>query len=306
MTTTTTTTGTIPAPAGDVLPTVLPDAPAVPRRPPPALRFLRALVTSPTLTLAVLVVLAAVLSAIHPHLLTGQDPLANNPADGFRSPSWSHPFGTDQLGRDMFARIVYGARNTLTATVYAVGVGFVGGGVTGLVSGYLGGVVDAVVMRLIDVMLSVPTLLLCMTMVVALGYGTMNVALAVGIASIAAFARVMRSEVLTVVQSQYTEATRGLGARWPRILLLHVLPNSISSLLSLAALEFGTALLAIAGLGFLGYGAPPPKPEWGLEVSEGRAFLQTYPWLALAPGLVIAAVVLATNRISTATKARRR
>lgn len=206
----------------------------------------------------------------------------------------------------MFARIVYGSRNTLTATVYAVLVGFLSGGLIGLISGYVGGLVDTVVMRVIDVLLSVPSLLLCMTMVVALGYGTMNVALAVGIASVAAFSRVMRSEVLKVVQSQYTEPTRGIGARWPRILLLHVLPNSISSLLSLAALEFGTALLAIASLGFLGYGAPPPTPEWGLEVSEGRTFLQTYPWLALAPGLMIAIVVLSTNRISTASKGRRR
>jgi peptide/nickel transport system permease protein len=116
----------------------------------------------------------------------------------------------------------------------------------------------------------------------------------------------MRSQVLKVVQSEYVEASRGLGSRWPRVLILHVLPNSVASLLSLAALEFGTAVLAVAGLGFLGYGAPPPQPEWGLAVSEGRAFLDTYPWLALIPGAVIAVVVLASNRISTASRGRRR
>jgi peptide/nickel transport system permease protein len=115
----------------------------------------------------------------------------------------------------------------------------------------------------------------------------------------------MRSEVIKVAQSEYVEAARGIGAGWPRLLVLHVLPNSVSSLLSLAALEFGTALLAVASLGFLGYGAPPPTPEWGLEVSEGRTFLATHAYLAIGPGLVIAVVVLATNRISTAAKGRR-
>ena len=244
--------------------------------------------------------------AVEPHLFTHYNPLVGNPEQAFEAPSWHHLFGTDQLGRDMFARVVYGSVNTLTATLYAVLVGFAVGGTVGLVSGYIGGVADTIVMRFIDVLLSVPSLLLCLTVVAALGYGILNVALAVGIASIASFARVMRSEVLKVVQSPYVEASRGLGARWSRVLLLHVLPNSIASLLSLAALEFGTAVLAVAGLGFLGYGAPPPQPEWGLAVSEGRAFLDTYPWLALIPGAVIAIVVLASNRISTATRGRRR
>ena len=282
------------------------DTAAAPRRKPVVIRALRALASSPTLALAWLIVLAAIVAAIHPSLFTSNDPVGSNPSDAFLSPRWSHLFGTDQLGRDMFARVVYGASHTLEATVYAVAIAFVGGGLIGLISGYLGGVVDTIVMRIIDVLLSVPSLLLCMTIVVALGYGTMNVALAVGIASIASFARVMRSEVLKVAQSQYAEATRGLGARWPRILFLHVLPNSLSPLASLAALEFGTAVLAIAGLGFLGYGAPPPTPEWGIEVSEGRSFIATYPWLAIIPAVVIAVVVIATNRISTSLKATSR
>jgi peptide/nickel transport system permease protein len=281
------------------------DRPLTRRRAVAGARLARRTLTSPTVLVAWLIVLTAVAWACAPHLFTGHDPLASNPENAFLGPSLHHPFGTDQLGRDMYSRIVYGARHTLGATVYAVLVGFVGGGLIGLVSGYIGGWVDSVVMRFVDVLLSVPSLLLCMTIVAALGYGTMNVALAVGIASIASFARVMRSEVLKVVQSQYVEASRGIGARWPRLLVQHVLPNSIASLLSLAALEFGTALLAVAGLGFLGYGAPPPTPEWGLEVSDGRTFLATYPYLAIGPGLVIAVVVLATNRISTASRDRR-
>ncbi len=261
---------------------------------------------SPTVTISWVIVLMVIGWALVPGLFTHYSPYAVNVNDAFAAPSWQHWFGTDELGRDMFARVVYGSRNSLSATSYAVLVGFFVGGAIGLVSGYLGNRVDAVVMRFIDVLLSVPSLLIAMAVVTALGYGILNVALAVGISSIASFARVMRSEVIKVVQSEYVEASRGIGGRWPRVLVLHVLPNSIGSLLSLAALEFGTALLAVAGLGFLGYGAPPPQPEWGLLVSDGRNFLDTYPFLALLPGLVIATVVLATNRISTAGRSRRR
>lgn len=293
------------------VPDVLEDSPSFDEAEPERRRGLQArivlrVVRSPSLAVAWLIVLTVIAWALFPQLFTHYNPLAANVNDAFAAPSWQHWFGTDELGRDMFSRVIYGSRNTLSATSYAVLVGFVAGGAIGLISGYLGGKVDSVVMRIIDVMLSVPSLLTCMAVVTALGYGILNVALAVGISSIAAFARVMRSEVIKVVQSDYVEAARGTGARWPRILLLHVLPNSIASLLSLAALEFGGALLAVAGLGFLGYGVPPPQPEWGLAVSEGRDYLDTYPWLALLPGLVIAVVVLATNRISTASKSRRR
>lgn len=253
---------------------------------------------SPGLLLAWVVIGLAVLSAIVPGLFSHQNPVVGDSDEAFLPPGPGHWFGTDQLGRDMFSRIVHGSSTTLTATLYAVAVAFVVGGFVGLVSGYVGGRFEGFVMRIVDVLLSVPSLLLCMVIVAALGYGTMNVALAVGIASIASFARVMRSEVIKVVRSDHVEAARGLGADWPRIVFLHVLPNAIAPLVALVALEFGTALLAVAALGFLGYGAPPPTPEWGLAVTEGRTFLATYPWLALIPGAVIAVVVLSTNRIS--------
>jgi peptide/nickel transport system permease protein len=278
-----------------------PEDPAAPARPhwrSGAARRLHRLARSPGLALSWLCVLFVAGWAVAPSLFTGSDPLAGNPDDAFVPPGLAHPFGTDQLGRDMFARVVHGASETLTATLLAVLVGFFVGSVIGLGSGFLGGRLDAAIMRLVDVLLAIPSLLLCMTIVAALGYGTVNVALAVGIASIASFARVMRADVIKVVRSDYVEATYGLGAGAWRVLLRHVLPNSVTSVLSLAALEFGTAVLAVAGLGFLGYGAPPPQPEWGLAVAEGRTFLGVYPWLALIPGLVIAVVVLATNRIS--------
>jgi peptide/nickel transport system permease protein len=261
-------------------------------------RWLLARARQPGLTVAWLVVILVVGWAVVPGMFTTASPVVGNIANAFQPPSIHHIFGTDDLGRDMYTRMVYGASHTLSATLYAVAVGFLAGGTIGLVSGYAGGAVDAVVMRFIDVLLSVPTLMLCMVLVAALGYSTMNVALSIGIASIASFARVMRADVLRVVHSEYVESSYGLGAKRLRVLVLHVLPNSIGALLSLAALECGTAMLAVAGLGFLGYGDPPPTPEWGLAVAEGQNFLDTYPYLALIPGAVIAVVVLSTNRIS--------
>jgi peptide/nickel transport system permease protein len=263
-----------------------------------AARWLLARARQPGVTVAWLVVILVLLWAVVPGVFTTSSPVAGNIADALQPPSIHHVFGTDDLGRDMYTRMVYGASHTLSATLYAVAVGFLAGGTIGLVSGYAGGVVDAVVMRFIDVLLSVPTLMLCMVIVAALGYDTMNVALSIGIASIASFARVMRADVLRVTHSEYVESSYGLGAKRLRVLVLHVLPNSAGAVLSLAALECGTAMLAVAGLGFLGYGDPPPTPEWGLAVAEGQTYLATYPYLALIPGAVIAIVVLSTNRIS--------
>jgi peptide/nickel transport system permease protein len=258
------------------------------------------LVRRPSLLISGIVLIVVVLWALAPGLFTHFSPVVGDSNVSYSPPSAAHWFGTDQLGRDLYARTVYGASTTLSATLLAVVVGFVVGSAIGLTSGFLGGRWDSVIMRFVDVLLSIPSLLLAMTIVAALGYGTVNVAIAVGIGSIASFARVMRSEVVKVVKSDYVEAAYGLGASRLRVILRHVVPNSGSSVLALSALEFGAAVLAVAGLGFLGYGAPPPQPEWGLSVAEGRDVLAVYPWIALIPGVVIAVVVLATNRVSKA------
>ncbi|MGW4580601.1 ABC transporter permease [Rhodococcus aetherivorans] len=268
------------------------------RRPATVRRVATAVVRAPGLVAAWLVVVTAILWALAPSWFTAKSPFDGDPDASFAPPSLAHPFGTDRLGRDLLARLIHGTSATLSATLLAVLVGFVVGSAVGLLSGFVRGRTDSVVMRFVDVLLAVPGLLLAMTVVTALGYGTMNIALAVGISAIAAFARVMRSEVLKVVQSDYVEAAYGSGAGFGRVMLRHVLPNSASAVLSLAALECGAAILAVAALGFLGYGAPPPQPEWGLAVSEGRDYLATYPWISILPGIVIALVVLSTNRIS--------
>ncbi|MDA3644132.1 ABC transporter permease [Saccharopolyspora indica] len=254
----------------------------------------------PDLVLAVGWIAVVLLAAFAPNVLTSTDPLAAVPGQRLRPPSAAHLFGTDELGRDLFARTVHGAALTLQAAVLAVAVGLVVGSALGLLGGFFRGWVDDVIMRVVDVLLAIPSLLLSMAVVVALGFGTMNVAIAVGMGSVASCARVMRAEVLKVRNSPYVEAARTGGSRRSAVLFRHVLPNSWGPVLVLAALEFGTAILAVSTLSFLGYGAPAPAPEWGSLMADGRDYLGLAWWMTTTPGLTIAATVLAANRISHA------
>ncbi|MFF1442207.1 ABC transporter permease [Streptomyces sp. NPDC058295] len=263
-------------------------------------RFLVFLLRRPGLLASVLVLVLVVLAAFWPGLFTSQDPLHGVPAENFRSPGGGHWFGTDELGRDVFSRVVHGAQLSLKATLIAVGFAFVVGGLIGLVAGFVGRWVEDVLMRLVDVLLSIPSLFLSLALVTALGYGTVKVAVAVGIASVAGFARVTRAEVLRVRQAVFVEASRSCGARWYSVLGRHVLPNAAGPVIVLATLEFGAAILAVSSLSFLGYGAPPPAPEWGTLISDGRNYLANAWWLTALPGLAIAATGLATNRIARA------
>ncbi|MEU8272471.1 ABC transporter permease [Sphaerisporangium sp. NPDC049002] len=295
--------------AGEVVPGTGPD-PDRPRHPEPVepgvivgsevRRLARFLLRRPGLVLSALVVVLVVLAAFWPALFTSRDPLLGVPVDRFQGPGAQHWFGTDELGRDLYSRVVHGAALSLKATLVAVGVAFVVGGTMGLVAGFAGRWVEDVLMRIVDVLLAIPALFLSLALVTALGFGTVKVAVAVGLASVAGFARVMRAEVLRVRQSLYVEAARSIGARWYSVLLRHVLPNAIGPVVVLATLEFGIAVLAVSSLSFLGYGAPPPAPEWGTLISTGRNYLANAWWLSTLPGLVVAATVLATNRIARA------
>jgi peptide/nickel transport system permease protein len=240
------------------------------------------------------------LSAFFPHALTGSDPLAVNPATTLQAPSSQHIFGTDEDGRDLYTRVVYGASLSLRGSLIAVLIALVVGSLIGLVSGFIGGFVDTVIMRIVDVILAIPGLLLAMSIVTALGFGTINVAISVGVASIAIFARLIRSEVYRVRGTRYIEAAGLVGSSPARILFRHILPNTVGTVLTLAALEFGGAILAFSALSFLGYGAQPPAPEWGSLVNDGREYLATDWWLTTFPGIIIALTVLAANRISRA------
>lgn len=261
----------------------------------------RTLVVPPIgLVLAVAVLAIAIAWAVVPWLFTGFDPLSGVPAEKLQAPSLAHPFGTDSIGRDLLARVIYGSVHSLTGALIAVLVGLVVGTTLGVIAGSLGGLVDDIVMRIVDVLLSIPSLLLSLSIIILLGFGTVNAAIAVGIGSIAAFARLVRSEVVKVRASDYVEAAFGSGGTTVQVLLRHVLPNSLTSVFALAALQFGTAILAISTLGFLGYGAPPPTPEWGLLIAEGRNYVSTAWWLTTLPGLIVVAAVVSANRLSSA------
>lgn len=268
----------------------------------PAVARLRA---EPGVAVAAVITLLVLGWALFPSLFASGDPLTGVPAQKLRPPSTQHWFGTDNLGRDLYTRMVHGAGLSLTATVSAVLVALVVGGLLGLLAGAAGGLVDSVTMRVVDVLLSVPSLLLSLALVTALGFGTTNVALAVGVSLIANFARVMRSEVLRVRGADYVEAAHASGVRWYTVLARHVLPNSYRPVLALAAVEFGMAVLAVSALSFLGYGAKPPTPEWGSLISEGRNYLASAWWMTTLPGLVIAAVVISAQHLGRAADRRR-
>ncbi|EOU9590823.1 ABC transporter permease [Klebsiella aerogenes] len=277
-------------------------ASAVRRRPVNWRRFS----LQPGLWLAWLVMTVAVLMAFAPQWFTEFNPLDGIAGAQRLAPQAGHWLGTDQLGRDVWSRIVYGAGHSLSAALAAVAMGLVFGMALGTVAGALGGRVEAVVMRIVDILLAIPSLLLSLTIIILLGFGTLNAAMAVGVAAIASFARLSRAEVVRIRHSDYVEAAYGSGGTFLAVFWRHILPNALSPVLAFATLQFGQAILALSTLSFLGYGTPPPVPEWGLLIAEGRNYLSTAWWLTTFPGIAVIAVVLAANRISQQLNRERR
>jgi peptide/nickel transport system permease protein len=255
-------------------------------------------VLQPATVTAVVILLLVAMWALVPGLFTPYDPLASNLNDVLASPSAAHPFGTDNLGRDVFARVVFGTRASLATAGLALLCALVPGVVLGLAAGFAPIAGRAVLTLVIDVLLAIPGLVLAMAIITALGSGLLQLSLAVGFALIGVIARVMRAEVLRTRQETFVEASRVAGASPVDIALRRVMPNALGPVLVLAVLEFGQVILIVAALSFLGLGAPPPAPEWGTIVSEGRDYLVQAWWICALPGLVIAAVVIALNRIS--------
>lgn len=253
--------------------------------------------SGPGAVLSLIIVGIAILWALLPGLFTHHNPVIGEDV-ALLPPSGQHWFGTDAVGRDLFTRVVYGTRQTLLGALIAVLVGLFLGTLIGLLAGALRGWVDTVLMRVVDVLLSVPALLLSLSLIIVMGFGTINAAFAVGVTSVATFARLARSQVISVSNSEFVEAAYGSGATGSQVLVRHILPNSLSPVLALAAVQFGMAILQLSVLGFLGYGAPPPTPEWGLLISEARDFMATAWWLTILPGLVIVAVVVSVNYLS--------
>lgn len=228
-------------------------------------------------------------------VLAPYDPLAVNPALRLAPPSRENPFGRDELGRDILSRILYGARLSLLIGFVSVGVGFFIGVPWGIVSGYRGGILDLITQRAIDVLLAFPTILLAILVVTVIGPGLWNAMIAVGVASVPVYTRVVRSLVLSVREEDYVHAARAVGASDSRILLRHIMPNALPPVVVLSTLYIGSAILSAAGLGFLGLGAQPPAAEWGAMLSRGRLYLRVAPHVALFPGLAIFFSVLGYN-----------
>jgi peptide/nickel transport system permease protein len=248
-----------------------------------------------TITLAGLFLLAVLICAAWPGLLVSGDPLAIHPDSVLGAPSVHHIFGTDQFGRDVLAQIIYGARKSLLIGVAAVLISSVSGTLLGVVAGYYAGAVDAVLMRLIDVMLCFPGILLALVFQAALGAGVGNEIIAVAIASVPAYARLARGQALSIRSRPYLIAARSAGVREPIILGRHILPAVLAPTVALATIGLGTAVVLAAALSFLGLGSPNGNPDWGQLIGSGRDYLSTAWWIATFPGLVITLLVLSAG-----------
>lgn len=250
--------------------------------------------------LGVAVVLLVLLVLAFPELFTGQSPDATNLTATLRPPSPAHPFGTDELGRDVYTRLVYGTRISVAIAACATAIGVGLGAVLGLVSVLAGPRVDAVLMRAVDTLLAFPELLLALLVVAVIGGGFLNVAIAIGAAAVPNYARLVRGQARVVVTSEYVAAARVLGVPPWRYLIRHVLPNTGGPVVVLAAIGSGSALVAGAGLSLLGLGPRPPAADWGSMVAEGEDYLQSAWWISVLPGLVIMIVVIGLTVVGRA------
>ena len=246
-----------------------------------------------------LVALAAVLFfialAVVAPLISPYDPLTTSWSAVRKPPSWSHPFGTDEIGRDVLARVIWGSRASLLAGLVSVSLALAVGVPIGLVSGYVGGFLDGLLMRMVDAMLAVPFLILAIAFAAFLGPSLANAMVAIGISQTPIFARLTRGQVLTVKHEDYVEAARAVGNSHLRIVLRHIFPNIVPPILVQATLATAAAIIAEASLSFLGLGQQPPSPSWGSMLNTAKNFISQAPWMAFWPGLAIFSLVLSLN-----------
>jgi peptide/nickel transport system permease protein len=269
-------------------------------RPPRHVRFWREFRQNKLGLFGLAIFLAVVVVAVAAPALAPHDPTQPFYDHISQPPSEQFPLGTDSQGRGILSRIIWGARVSLKVGVIAVGFALTVGTAVGIVSGYEGGIVDDAIMRVIDGMMAIPVLALALVLMSVLGFGLTNVMLAVGIVYIPTFARLARGSTLTVKEKEYITAIDALGASRPRILLKHVLPNILSPILVQATLSVAFAILAEAGLSFLGLGTQPPTPSWGVMLSDGRNYLRSAPWIATFPGLAIMITIFGLNTLGDA------
>ena len=253
--------------------------------------------------LAVCIILTAVFA---PVVTRGVDPLKGSLVDALLPPCKEHIFGTDKMGRDIFSRVIYGARASLSATFGVVALIFLVGTVTGVLAGYFGGVIDAVnargkaeavIMRIADMMLAFPGLVLALAVAGIMGASIKNAIIAIVVVSWTKYARLARSLVMKIRDRDYVSAAIVTGSKTPYMLFRYMLPNALPTLIITAATDIGSMMLELAAMSFLGFGAKPPAPEWGYMLNEGRACMQSAPWLMIFPGLAIFVVVVVFNML---------
>ena len=241
--------------------------------------------------------LLLIFAAVFANLIAPYDPVEQNLLIRLQGPSAAHWFGTDELGRDIFSRILYGARISLTVGLIAVSISCVAGCALGAIAGYYGGILDTVIMRISDIMMAIPSILLNISIVAALGTGLQNVMIAIGISSVPAYCRIMRASLLSLKNQEFVDASRVAGSTDFYIIMHHIIPNSLAPLIVQATLKVGGAILSCASMSFIGLGIVPPTPEWGAMLSTGRDFLRDAPHLTAFPGLAIMFAVFSMNLI---------
>jgi peptide/nickel transport system permease protein len=262
-------------------------------------RFLR---ENPLALIGSVVLLIIALASILVPYLHLQDPVALDLPNRFNPPSSEHLFGTDNYGRDVLSRVMWGGRISLFVGILSVAIASIVGVVLGLVSGYFGKWVDVAIMRVTDILLSFPALLLAMAICAALGSSLWNVTLAISIVTVPRFSRLVRGSTISVREEDFVEAARALGQRPAKIILFHVLPNILSPIFVMVTLWIPAAIITEASLSFLGLGIMPPTPTWGNMIGEGKSYLQNAPWIAICSGMAIVLVVLAFNFVGDAVR----
>lgn len=245
--------------------------------------------------IGMVMLLILIFAAVFADVIAPYDPLKQDIINRLQAPSSSHLFGTDELGRDIFSRILFGSRISLTVGLIAVGLSSVVGCALGAIAGYYGGALDNIIMRCTDVLMAIPSILLNISIVAALGTGLQNVMIAIGISSVPAYCRIMRASLLSLKNQEFVDASRAAGASDAHIIIQHILPNSLAPLIVQATLKIGGAILSCASMSFIGLGIVPPTPEWGAMLSTGRDFLRDAPHLTTFPGLAIMFAVFAMN-----------
>lgn len=278
---------------------VLPRLTAMPPRPAVTPAWLW-LLCRPGLLLAGVFVSLLLLAGIEPAWLVRGDPLAASARDAFLPPGAAHWLGTDENGRDVLVRLVHGARSSLVMGLAATAIALLGGVTLGLAAGLGQRWLDAAIMRFVDMLLAFPDLLLALLIITFWGQGLLNVVIAIGVAGVPRFARMVRAQTLVVRRAPYVEAALTLGLSRALVILRHVLPNAVKPILILAIISIGGNIGAGAALSFLGFGAPPPAPEWGVMLAVGRSFLANAWWLVAAPGAAVTLTVLAITALGRA------